>query len=155
EQPAGLIGEIATGLRRIASVVLLQARERVMRDTASLLRRRTDFNVAYPSWLLQSCVDDGLVPGILRLRCHVPCARLHNQIGLTELLAELPRVAARPLHGRRHVFHIACRRTRVDPAKARLDLCVGKGRVVFEVLDADGLVEVPWRHLPRSDTSPD
>ena len=51
--------------------------------------------------------------------------------------------------GGRHVLRVALRRAGVDPLGDRLDLLVGERAIVLEFLDADGLVDVPGRHLSR------
>ena len=93
----------------------------------------------------------------LRVRLLGPRRGLDDQVrlGLAEHAGEVPALLGRPLHRRRHVLHVALRRTGVNPLDDGLDLLVAEATVVLEVLDADRLVDVPWRHLASLDPAPD
>ena len=97
-----------------------------------------------------------LPPTVLRHRRHGVRRRVDDQIRRpAEEIRVVPDVVVGELDRRRHVVGVAARRTGVDPADDRVDLLVGQRAVVLEVPDADRLVDVPRRHLPRLDAGLD
>ncbi len=112
---------------------------------------------AHPARFGQSGFDDGLPPRVVRAGLLRPRQRLDDQVGflLPELLGEVPALLGRPFLRGRHVLRIALRRAGVDPADHRVDLFVAERAIVLEVLNPDGLVDVPRRHLTRPDAIPD
>ena len=71
----------------------------------------------------------------------------HDQIGF----ADVPAIRVVELARRRHVGGVAARRAGGRPRGERFDLPIGERRVVLELPDADGPIDVPRRHLPRFD----
>jgi hypothetical protein len=69
-------------------------------------------------------------------------------------LFEREAIVAWPFLARWQVARIAHRGPGVDPPDDRIDLGIGQRDVVDELLDANGLIEVPRRHLARRDASP-
>ncbi|PYR62650.1 MAG: hypothetical protein DMF91_05895, partial [Acidobacteria bacterium] len=128
---------------------LLQPRERMMRDLAALHGRGMDFNRAHPPRFGQTRFDNRFVPRVERDGGHRVGRRFDDEIGLAELRGKIPDRFIRPLLRWRHVLGVAFGRARIDPPHQRVDLVVGQRPIVLELLNPDGLVDVPRRHLPR------
>ena len=97
-------------------------------------------------------VDRGAVEReVLRLCRHGPRLPLDHEVWRSQHRFELETIARRPLLRGGHVADIAERRPGVDPLDDRVDLIVGQGPIVAKLLNADGLVQVPWRHLTIGD----
>ena len=142
-----------TRRRRDARLGLLEVRNRVMRDLAALQRLGPDLDRAHPARLGDARRRDALVPDVLRHRRHGEVVRLDDQVRLflAERRREVPALIVGPLLWRRHVLRVALRRAGVDPADDRVDLIVGERSVVLELLDADGPIDLPRRHLAVAD----
>ena len=137
---------LSTGL------VLLQAGDRVMHDLAALDGARTNLDRADPARLGQpvastrfphaSCACAAFVYGVdLMMRSGGPpnsAAKFQTARPATYRRAACP--SDRPSARRRR-----------PSATIGVDLCVAQRPIVLELLDADGLVDVPRRHLPRGD----
>ena len=131
--------------------VLLQPRQRVMRDPAALHRRRTNLDRADPPRLGEPGLDDGLAPLVERLRRHRVRRRLDDEVGRpAEQLGEVPHVvvwqtssAAACPSGSPFGAPASTQRTMVSISSS------AQRAIVLELLNADGLVDVPRRHLPR------
>ena len=81
-------------------------------------------------------------PLVGRHRLDHDFGRRHDQVGL----ADPPLVAALKIQRRRHVGGISARCTAVHPPRDLRDLLLGERGIVFVVLDADVLLDVPGRH---------
>jgi hypothetical protein len=77
--------------------------------------------------------------------------RLDHQIGF----ANVPGVSVLELPGPRHVGRVALRGTAIHPRHDRRDFGIAQRRVILELVDAHGPVDVPRRHLARRDLLPD
>ena len=132
-------------------VILSEVCDGVMDDSTALDRPRPHFDGAHPSGLRDGNRRDRPEPGVLMLRRHRIRRRGNDQIRLPEQLRRLPFVVGRPLSRRRQVVGVAERRAAIHPLSDCCDLLVGQRHVVLELLDADRLVDVPRRHLPRRD----
>ena len=140
-------------LRRIAAVVLLQARERVMRDLAALTVDGRISMARTQRGSVSPVSTTGLYHASCALRRHRVRGRLHDQIGrAAELLAKFHTVARRATSSAAACLsdRLAARRASTHRTMVSI-CCVAQRTVVREVLNADGFVEVPRRHLPRSD----
>ena len=134
---------------RFRWILLLQPCKRMVRYFAALHGSGVDLDGPYPARLSEPCRDYGLIPRIKRDGRHRPVRRFDDQIRrAAKHVCEIPLRFIRPLLRRRHIFRIAFRRAGIDPFHDGLDLCVGQGPVILEFLNADGLVDVPGRHLP-------
>ena len=81
-------------------------------------------------------------PPIRRVRLHGHRLGVDDDIRLTD--RPLVRTGEDPWRG--HVGRIAARRACVDPCRERRDLFLAQRKVVLVILNADGLVDEPWRH---------
>src|SRR5262249_20931514 len=73
--------------------------------------------------------------------------RLEHEIRLPELFGQHPSVTFLPLFSRRHIFGIAHRRARINPLDDGRDLFIAQRSIVSEALNANGLVDMPRRHI--------
>src|SRR5262249_39102438 len=133
---------------RAAGLFLLEIRDRVMRDLASLDRRRTDLDGADPARLRDAGRRHTLVPRVLGDGGHRERARLddHARLFLAELLRGVPALILGPGARGGHVLRIALRRAGIDPFEDGVDLRVAQRAVVLELRHADGRIDVPRRH---------
>src|SRR4029453_3533575 len=102
-------------------------------------------------------LDNALHPGVAPPGLHRPRAIADDEVRL--LLAEpgsvVPPLIRRPNPGRRHVFEVALQRALIDPGQYRRDLFIAERSIILELLDSDGLVDMPRRHLARLDSCAD
>ena len=117
---------------------------------------RPHLHPGHPSVLGEAGLDDRRPPLILPLGGLGPRHGLHDEIRLTSItLGHAPHVVGGPVDRRRKIGGVAPRRARIDPADDDVDFRITQGNVVLEVLDADGLVQVPGRHHPVDHLFPD
>ncbi len=162
QQPAGVVAEDVAVL---ADRVLVQLHagfgrafrrvrlDRVDDDVMDDLRiARLDLHRLDPAIFGELDVGELIDPPVGAGRVHREVVRRrHLQIGL----ADEP-VAFRPeRQRRRHVGRVALRRAGVDPAHDGRDLVVAQRAIVLVVADADGLVEMPRRHVAVRHALPD
>src|SRR5437588_7958371 len=117
----------------------------MMHDFAAVRRRRLDLHGANPARLRERHFSQRLPPDILSVSGHGVRPRIDHQIGLPKLLGELPAILVWPLLGYRQVLRISKRRAFIHPAPDGGDLFVTQRYVVLEFLNADRLVQMPWR----------
>ena len=116
---------------------------------------RFDLDGADPARLGQPGLGHRPEPLVLRPRRQRVRRRLDHEIRLAVERRVLPFIACPQVDRRRHVLRITGRRALVDPADDRRDLLAAQAAIVLELLDADGLIDVPWRHLARLDAGLD
>src|SRR5262249_18222623 len=126
-----------------------------MGDTAAFYSGWPNLNRANPSPLGGPRLNDRAVPRILRGCGHRPRRRLDHYVGRTKLPGKRPQVLVRPLTLTRQIVWVSKRCAGIDPTQDRVNLRVAERTVVLEMLNADRLVDVPRRHLPRCDATPD
>ena len=90
-------------------------------------------------------------PDVLAVGRHGVGFRLEHEIRRPILFGQFPAIVGGPLFGRRHVFGISERSARVHPANDRGNLRVAQRNVVLKLLNPDGFVEMPRRHIPGGD----
>src|SRR5215467_11746303 len=113
---------------------------------------RTHLDGLHPARLSQIQIDSWLPPLVLADSRHRVRIRLDDHVGWTaEYFLELPGVVIGPLFGRRHILGVALRSAGIHPAGDRFYLLIAQRSVILEVLHADRLVQMPWRHLVRYD----
>ncbi len=100
-----------------------------------------------PARLGEADIGERPPPDILVMRGHSVRFGLDDEIGLSEFLGRFPLIGGRPHFRSRHIFGVAERRACVDPTGDRVDLVLRERHVILKLLDADGRVDVPRRHL--------
>ena len=128
-----------------------------MRDLPAFHRAGTDLDGSHPTSLGQTGFDDRLPPGVVGPGLLRPRGGADDEIGLRlpEHRGELPDLLGRPVPEGWHVRRIASRRALLDPPHDGGNLIIRERSVVLERLDADGLVDVPGRHLAAFDPGSD
>src|SRR5438067_1200592 len=84
-------------------------------------------------------------------RGHGPRLGLDDEVGWPQFLRGLPFVGVRPFSRMGHIFDITEWRAGIDPSNDGDNLILRERHVVFEFLDANGGVDMPWRHLSGND----
>ncbi len=94
----------------------------------------------------QAAIGDVVDPHIRTARWNdMRPGNFDDEIGLSDV----PHIIVFERPGRRHVGHVALRRTLIDPSRDRRDFLVGQRRIVLELLNTDVALDVPWRHQAR------
>ena len=162
QQPAGVVAEdvavLADGVLVEHDAAFRRAFRRVRLDRVDddvmddLRVARLDLHRLDPAILGELDLGELIDPPVRAGRIHREVARRrHLQIGL----ADEPVAFGAERQRRRHVGRIALRRAGVDPPHDGRDLVVAQRAVVLVVADADGLVEMPRRHVAVRDALPD
>src|SRR2546426_506144 len=107
-----------------------------------------NFNSAHPARFGQARRHHRLIPDIKPHSRHCPVGGFKDQVRRTaKQVCKIPLRFVRPLLRRRYVFRITLRDPGIDPFYDRVDLRIRQRAVILKLLDADGLVDMPWWHL--------
>src|SRR5260370_690283 len=127
-----------------------EMRDRVVNDLAGLKARGTNLHEPDPPRLSERDLGHRAIPDVLVLGRHRVLRRPDDEVRLAEAVAHgLPLVVGDERPGRRQIVRIALWRARAHPADDHVHLLVSQRHVVLEFLDANALVDVPRRQLPR------
>src|SRR5215510_12691713 len=118
-----------------------------MHYLATCQRARSHLDRSHPTRFSQRHVGYWPEPNVLSLSRHRVVFRLEHEIGLPELFGQHPSVTFLPLFRGRHVLRVTEWRARINPLDDRRDLFIAQRSVVSEALDANGLVDMPRRHI--------
>ena len=146
----GILVQVDSTRRRSSgSVRFNHVRHDVVHD---LPCARLDLHSLDPPVLRQTRVSEVVEPPVRSVRVHlVGPVHLHDEIRL----ADVPRVFGRELLRRRHVGRVARGGPGVGPSGDQGNLVVGQRQVILVLPDADGLIQVPRRHLAVRDARAD